>query len=206
MGQSQIFPRGQLTGGQWGSFCHLRVRRPPHHPEGASASFLQTGAGTTPDAPALGAGALVHILGELAGCWEQSSRENKQETDLSTAACRRQAGGTCLMTRLQFNKWRERSSSLYCNYLGSRVDGEQRNRVHAAGRGDVEDGPPLPAYRKKRGTWAKGKMATNKPEINHRTSTENAAMFVSPPRQNSSSWSEEWSWNQRDQGRGEKST
>lgn len=45
---------------------------------------------------------------------------------------------------------RERSRSLYCNYLGSGVDGEQRNRVHAAGRGDVEDGPPLPTYRKKR--------------------------------------------------------
>lgn len=45
---------------------------------------------------------------------------------------------------------RKRSKALYCKHLGSRVDGEQGNRVHAAGRGDVEDGPPLPMYRKKK--------------------------------------------------------
>lgn len=61
---------------------------------------------------------------------------------------------------------RKRSNALSCNYLGSGVDCEQRNRVHAAGRGDVEDGAPLPTYTKKKQRRAKGEMATNKPEIN----------------------------------------
>lgn len=33
---------------------------------------------------------------------------------------------------------------MYGNYLGGRVNSEERNGVHAAGRGDVEDGPLLP--------------------------------------------------------------
>lgn len=37
---------------------------------------------------------------------------------------------------------------MYCNYLGGRVDGEERNRVHPTGRGDVENGPLFPGNRK----------------------------------------------------------
>lgn len=51
------------------------------------------------------------------------------------------------MIRFWFNKRGKGQMLCVCSYLGSGVDGEQRNRIHAASGGDVEDGPPLPTFK-----------------------------------------------------------